>query len=210
MTSAVVHITTASSSPEKNIITSTSPILKCKYCLGPSHTRRNCIHLTVEHDSANCEICRKKNKRFNRKSTNKKKANTKEDKTSTFYSSKEYWEQRYERLIEPNDRNEWFVSYKEHLKPLFEKYLPKSTTNNPLNILDIGCGASLLVESLVFDGYGSVTGVDIANSAIELMNQRIVNMEMKFQPLIKYIHVRIFKIIIIWMNSSNKLLYTTY
>ena len=80
-----------------------------------------------------------------------------------------------------------------------------------MNILDIGCGASLLVESLVFDGYGSVTGVDIANSAIELMNQRIVNMEMKFQPLIKYIHVRIFKIIIIWMkNSSNKLLYTTY
>ena len=76
--------------------------------------------------------------------------------------------------------------------------------------MDIGCGASLLVESLVFDGYGSVTGVDIANSAIELMNQRIVNMEMQFQPLIKYIHVRIFKIIIIWMNSSNKLLYTTY
>ena len=49
--------------------------------------------------------------------------------------------------------------------------MPKYNTPS-LNIVDIGCGVSLLCESLVSDGYGYVTGIDIAESAIDLMNQR--------------------------------------
>ena len=53
-----------------SITTAKVSILKCKYCLGP-HIRKNCIHLTLEHDADNCMVCQEKNNRFKKK--NKKK-----------------------------------------------------------------------------------------------------------------------------------------
>ena len=43
-----------------SITTAKVSILKCKYCLGP-HIRKNCIHLTLEHDADNCMVCQEKN-----------------------------------------------------------------------------------------------------------------------------------------------------
>ena len=39
------------------------PLLRCKYCQQIGHTRKTCIHLTVEHDAENCTVCINRNKR---------------------------------------------------------------------------------------------------------------------------------------------------
>ena len=40
-----------------------NPVLRCKYCQQIGHTRKTCIHLTVEHDAENCTVCINRNKR---------------------------------------------------------------------------------------------------------------------------------------------------
>ena len=160
--------------------------LLCKYCSALGHSMKECVHLKLEHDAASCSVCLAKSRR----NVKKLERASKSDNTtvSAFYSSKAYWERRYDRLDGPDSRNEWFLSYDEHLKPLFEKYLPNKSF---LRIVDVGCGVSLLAESLAKDEYGHVTGVDIAESAISIMKRRRRTLSNVVAESVQYVHVSI-------------------
>ena len=160
--------------------------LLCKYCSALGHSMKECVHLKLEHDAASCSVCLAKSRR----NVKKLERASKSDNTtvSAFYSSKAYWERRYDRLDGPDSRNEWFLSYDEHLRPLFEKYLPNKSF---LKIVDVGCGVSLLAESLAKDEYGHVTGVDIAESAISIMKRRRHTLSNLLAESLQYVHVSI-------------------
>ena len=160
--------------------------LLCKYCSALGHSMKECVHLKLEHDAASCSVCLAKSRR----NVKKLERASKSDNTtvSAFYSSKAYWERRYDRLDGPDSRNEWFLSYDEHLRPLFEKYLPNKSY---LKIVDVGCGVSLLAESLAKDEYGHVTGVDIAESAISIMKRRRHTLSNLLAESLQYVHVSI-------------------
>lgn len=168
-----------------NKVKQKGPLL-CKYCAGVDHIIKECVHLKLEHDAANCSVCLTKSRRNVRKIERGGKCEN--GTVSAFYSSKAYWERRYDRLDGPDSRNEWFLSYDEHLRPLFEKYLP---TKSFLKIVDVGCGVSLLAESLAKDEYGHVTGVDIAQSAISIMEKRKHTLSEAVADSVRYIHVSI-------------------
>ena len=42
-----------------------------------------------------------------------------------------------------------------------------------LNVLDVGCGAGILSESLARLGFGSVTGIDPTDKCVELANEHL-------------------------------------
>jgi hypothetical protein len=52
---------------------SLSTVQKCKYCLMSGHTRKGCMHLTLDHDSSNCSVCKQKNNRFRKRRVETKK-----------------------------------------------------------------------------------------------------------------------------------------
>jgi RAT1-interacting protein len=79
------------------------------------------------------------------------------------YGDKDYWEERYAGVLEPE---EWLQSW-EVLRPLIAPRLPASG-----RILILGCGTSLLGEALWDDGWHDVLGVDYSPVAVARMQAR--------------------------------------
>lgn len=51
---------------------------------------------------------------------------------------------------------------------------------NCASIVDVGCGTSLLVDSLIQKGYKNLTLIDTSITALEIFKSRIKNNEVKF------------------------------
>jgi EEF1A lysine methyltransferase 4 len=79
------------------------------------------------------------------------------------YGDKDYWEERYAGVLEPE---EWLQSWKV-LRPLIAPLLPPTG-----KILILGCGTSPLGEDLWDDGWHDVLGVDYSPLAVARMQAR--------------------------------------
>lgn len=80
---------------------------------------------------------------------------------------KEHWEQVYSG--KPTDRLGWF---KPHLQTSVD-WIRSLELSTDAAIIDIGVGASTLVDDLLQQGYESVTVLDISNSALSLLRERL-------------------------------------
>jgi len=79
---------------------------------------------------------------------------------------KEFWGHYYSSTQEPE--REWYETYV-HLKPLFEKCIPKVVES----ILHVGCGCSLLGTQLFQDKFAKhVVNVDYCDTVINYMKDK--------------------------------------
>lgn len=59
------------------------------------------------------------------------------------------------------------------------KFIKKYVTNNS-NIIDVGCGASYLVDTLLKNGYRNITLLDTAKTSLDIVHSRINSDKVKF------------------------------
>lgn len=69
----------------------------------------------------------------------------------------------------------WHQSSPKKSVELIKKY-----AKNDANIIDIGCGASYLVDTLLNDGYKDITLLDTAKTSLDIVHSRINNDNVQF------------------------------
>eukprot|EP01112_Ceratiomyxa_fruticulosa_P022295 TRINITY_DN8116_c0_g1_i1.p1 TRINITY_DN8116_c0_g1~~TRINITY_DN8116_c0_g1_i1.p1 ORF type:complete len:286 (-),score=50.69 TRINITY_DN8116_c0_g1_i1:103-960(-) len=79
------------------------------------------------------------------------------------YGSSAYWHHRYANSNPAQDAFEWYESY-HSLKYIFEKYIERDD-----EILDVGCGNSMLPLEMYNDGYKNILNIDISEVLIKQM-----------------------------------------
>lgn len=82
-------------------------------------------------------------------------------------TQREHWEKVY--LSNPTDRVGW---YKPHLATSL-KWIQELSLDKGANIIDVGGGASTLVDDLLADGYSSLTVLDLSQTALALTKKRL-------------------------------------
>ncbi len=82
-------------------------------------------------------------------------------------TQREHWEKVY--LSNPTDRVGW---YKPHLVTSL-KWIQELSLDKGANIIDVGGGASTLVDDFLADGYSSLTVLDLSQAALALTKKRL-------------------------------------
>ncbi|HLY64999.1 MAG TPA: class I SAM-dependent methyltransferase, partial [Chloroflexota bacterium] len=82
-------------------------------------------------------------------------------------STREHWEQVYS--TKPPDQVSWYSPHLETSLHLIERVAP----SNKAAILDVGGGASTLVDDLLASGYQNLTVLDISQTAIDTARKRL-------------------------------------
>ncbi len=85
----------------------------------------------------------------------------------SFWSDSEYWDNYYEKEL----KEEWGKLNQFRRSQYFEKFTKRYGLKAPLQILDAGCGISLLGELMAYMGH-KVTAIDISPSAIQFCINR--------------------------------------
>ena len=81
--------------------------------------------------------------------------------------NKQHWEQIYQ--TKPATQVSWFQAH-----PLLSlQYIQQTGVDKNAQIIDIGGGASMLVDHLLDDGFQHVTVLDISASALQVAQQRL-------------------------------------
>jgi len=91
---------------------------------------------------------------------------------ATKIASSQLREKHWEGIFQNADYTQvlWHQSSPEKSVELIKKYI-----KNDANIIDIGCGASYLVDNLLDDGYENITLLDTAKTSLEIVQSRINN-----------------------------------
>ena len=84
------------------------------------------------------------------------------------FDRQNHWDKVYS--TKSSDRVSWFQSKPEKSLELIRRFMP--VARHP-NIIDVGGGASTLVDFLLADGYESISILDIAASALDTAKQRL-------------------------------------
>lgn len=80
---------------------------------------------------------------------------------------KQHWEAVY--ATKPTDRVSWYQPHAEHsLRLIHDTGLPRDAA-----IIDVGGGASTLVDDLLHDGYGALTVLDLSGEALAAARARL-------------------------------------
>ncbi len=82
-------------------------------------------------------------------------------------TQRDHWEKVY--LTNPPDQVGW---HKPHLDTSL-KWITELSLGKDANIIDVGGGASTLVDDLLADGYRSITVVDLTKTALSLAKKRL-------------------------------------
>jgi 2-polyprenyl-3-methyl-5-hydroxy-6-metoxy-1,4-benzoquinol methylase len=90
---------------------------------------------------------------------------------------KNHWEQVY--TTKPSDRVSWF---QEHAARSL-KLIQATAVPNSAKIIDVGGGASTLVDDLLNSGYTNITVLDLSATALELVKQRLGTRSIQVQWL---------------------------
>ena len=111
----------------------------------------------------------------------------------TNYGDAQYWEDRYKR--ESNRTFDWLETWSD-LKEIIEKHAvnglyqdgkligedDQQKIKQSTQILNLGCGNSIICENMYDQGYVSITNNDISKVCIETMQKR----NEKERPLMKW------------------------
>jgi 2-polyprenyl-3-methyl-5-hydroxy-6-metoxy-1,4-benzoquinol methylase len=82
-------------------------------------------------------------------------------------TQREYWEQVYTN--NPLEKLGWYLS---HLETSLQ-WIQNLKLNKDSNIIDVGGGASTLVDDLLDDGFRSITVVDLSKKALSIAQERL-------------------------------------
>ena len=82
---------------------------------------------------------------------------------------KQHWQNVYTN--KPADQVSWF----EHSPDVSLDYIAKTRINKHQAIIDVGAGASRLVDGLIELGYNDITCMDISQQALNISRQRLGN-----------------------------------
>jgi len=69
--------------------------------------------------------------------------------------------------------------YARSLAPNFPKHSLESvldTTSASATVIDVGCGASFLVDSFIEECYGDITLLDMAKTSLEIVKERFTRL----------------------------------
>lgn len=79
------------------------------------------------------------------------------------FEQKEYWDKFFRKLKKNSDLEyfEWYGEYP-NFRSIVKKYLKSSD-----QILNIGCGKSLMSEQMYDDGYENLVNIDFSEKVIE-------------------------------------------
>ncbi len=88
--------------------------------------------------------------------------------------SSQYWDTRYSEI--GWREVSWFQENPEPSTSLVQKY----AVTKSASIVDVGGGASLLVDALLTDGFRHVTVVDLSQAAIQTAQERVINVNATF------------------------------
>ena len=149
----------------------------CKYCAG-AHATRDCAHLKVSHDADACEVCAKRRRRRQRRTGGSSSGGGGGGGgTGAIFASEAYWDKRYSATSASEagqGRNEWFVNFEALEVPL--RAALRNTTDGckvPGRVLEVGCGMSLLAESVAARALAlQVEAIDISDACITRMRER--------------------------------------
>lgn len=89
--------------------------------------------------------------------------------------TKEHWEQVYQ--TKTPDTVSWFQEHAEHSL----KLIHSTGVNHDASIIDVGGGASTLVDDLLKDGYHNLTVLDLSGAALEAAKSRLGVLQNKIQ-----------------------------
>ena len=84
-------------------------------------------------------------------------------------SRKDHWENIY------NTKDHREVSWYQASPQISLDLLAKINASPSQSVIDVGCGASLLVDNLITHGYKKITLVDLSDTALELIKKRLDN-----------------------------------
>lgn len=82
---------------------------------------------------------------------------------------RDHWEQVY-RTKQPDA-----VSWYQREARLSREIIGRVATNRDAHVVDVGAGASVLVDGLLADGYRHITVLDISSAALEVARARLGN-----------------------------------
>lgn len=89
-----------------------------------------------------------------------------------------HWEKVYE--AKAADQVSWF---RPHLETSFGLIERATSQNRQAAIIDVGAGASTLVDDLLADGYSNITVLDISQAAIDVARMRLAAVHDRVQWL---------------------------
>jgi len=82
-------------------------------------------------------------------------------------TQREHWERMYSK--NPVDRLGWYLP---HLETSLQ-WIQRLKLSKDSNVIDVGGGASTLVDDLLNDGFRSITVVDLSKKALSLAQERL-------------------------------------
>ncbi|MCX4186283.1 class I SAM-dependent methyltransferase [Methylophaga sp. OBS4] len=91
--------------------------------------------------------------------------------------TKKHWEKIYS--TKATNKVSWFQQHAEHSL----KLIRKANTPATASIIDVGGGASILVDELLADGYQNITVLDIAREALSSARTRLGDRQSEVQWL---------------------------
>ena len=97
--------------------------------------------------------------------------------SATKISSKELRRAHWDGVFKTSDYSQvlWHQSSPKKSLDFIRSFAPKEAS-----IIDAGCGASLLVDALLEDGYENVTLLDASQTSLDLVNARIPNQSVRY------------------------------
>lgn len=97
--------------------------------------------------------------------------------SATKIAAEELREKHWDSIFQKADYTQvlWHQSSPQKSVELIKKY-----AKNSVNIIDVGCGASYLVDTLLNDGYKNITLLDTAQTSLDIVKSRLNNSKVEF------------------------------
>mmetsp|Transcript_92178 Transcript_92178/g.144666 ORF Transcript_92178/g.144666 Transcript_92178/m.144666 type:complete len:303 (+) Transcript_92178:93-1001(+) len=98
------------------------------------------------------------------------------------FAQASYWEERYSKSKQ--DFYDWYGTWNSDSKIRIKQHVSPWLPTNVQSVLNVGCGNSRFAEELASDGYSDIVSVDIAQAAIDRMNEKFKGVQgLKFMQM---------------------------
>ncbi len=91
--------------------------------------------------------------------------------------AREHWDGVY--ATKATDHVSWYQAH-----PATSLRLLKAVSDQAASVIDVGAGASTLVDELLAQGWGDITVLDVSNEALELVRARLASHGLAFSGVV--------------------------